>query len=480
VPAIPLPMLGATGHEPFSRVAPYLRSALLIGVFGGFLFAAILTTTAAFHANTGLWWEALVQAHGHLQLFGWAGLFVLGVALHFLPRLRGAPLRWPQLAFWILGLQAAGIALRGISQPLAAVSTSVLWRVMLVASGVLECLAFALLLVCLVGTDVYAPPLPRRHAVRKILPLLVTAFTSLGLAAGMNLVDTIQAAGTATGLIPDVGDSLNVTLGLLGFLVPIGLAMSVQALPMYAGLKSFSLPTLWIMSTMYVVGLLLYLLGIVGSSDSQVWSIPVMGLGWLCMGGALLTLVLYLVALMRTRGRIPAHIARLSPRAEQMERAYQVQISDQRREFGPFVALIASAYLWAALAAVILLFDGVSELIAGTVPAPVDTIRHCLTIGFISLLLAGISPRLVTAFSGGSIATARLVTATLWLGNLAAVLRVGSVLSLPLLGSESIIYNVLFGLSGPLGLALATCLAINIWPALVVRRFGAAVRSAEI
>jgi hypothetical protein len=189
---------------------------------------------------------------------------------------------------------------------------------------------------------------------------------------------------------------------------------------------------------------------------------------------------LYFVAQISMRGRIPAHIARLSPHPDRMERTYHIQVNDQRREYGPFVALIASAYLWAALAAVILLLDGFSELTVGTAPAPVDAARHCLTIGFTSMLLAGISPRLVTAFSGGSIASAKLVTATLWLGNLAAVLRVGSVLLLPLLGSASIIYSVLFGLSGPLGLALATCLAVNLWPALAVRRSEAALGSAEI
>jgi hypothetical protein len=62
------------------------------------------------------------------------------------------------------------------------------------------------------------------------------------------------------------------------------------------------------------------------------------------------------------------------------------------------------------------------------------------------------------------------VTATLWLGNSAAILRVGSLLIAPLLDalgpSGAFVDSLLFGLSGPLGLALAICLAVNLWPAL--------------
>jgi len=77
---------------------------------------------------------------------------------------------------------------------------------------------------------------------------------------------------------------------------------------------------------------------------------------------------------------------------------------------------------------------------------------------------------MVPGFSGGRIASPRFVTATLWLGNAAAILKVGSVTSVPFLaalGADGVtISMVAFGLSGPVGLALAICLAANLWPAL--------------
>jgi hypothetical protein len=77
---------------------------------------------------------------------------------------------------------------------------------------------------------------------------------------------------------------------------------------------------------------------------------------------------------------------------------------------------------------------------------------------------------MIPGFSGGNIATAVLVSATLWLGNIAALLRVGSILAGPLLFGLNLagysLGSLLFGLSGPVGLALAICLTVNLWPAL--------------
>ena len=76
-----------------------VKTALFMGADGGFVLAAVLSVTLAFSLSSGAWWEALAQAHGHLQVYGWAGVLVLGVSLHFLPRLRGAPL-WPFRSLW--------------------------------------------------------------------------------------------------------------------------------------------------------------------------------------------------------------------------------------------------------------------------------------------------------------------------------------------------------------------------------------------
>src|SRR5450759_4152412 len=144
-------------QEPFSRVAPMLKTALLMGAGGGFLLATVLTLSRAFSVPLGVWWEAVAQAHGHLQLYGWAGLFVLGVALYFLPRLRGTPLVGARLVPWLLGSMIVGLVLRAVSQPGLATNLGSVWRVGLVSSGVLEMVAFATVLSQLILTAMRGP-----------------------------------------------------------------------------------------------------------------------------------------------------------------------------------------------------------------------------------------------------------------------------------------------------------------------------------
>ncbi len=449
-------------QEPFSRVAPILKTSLLLGICGGFLLATVLTLTRIMPVTLGTWWTALAQAHGHLQLYGWAGLFVLGVALHFLPRLRGTPLVAARLIPSILVMMIASMILRAFCQPLLTATPSPLWRVGLIGSGILELGGFALILWSLILTATRGPRPTTRPAYWSVFPFLVGAFCALGLASIVNLVNMVQAANG--GLVVSVGDMLNVTLGLFGFLVPVALAMSARSLPMYAGLDGFPRRILWPLAGAYFVGLVLMGAGTIESS----WANISMGIGSVLLGAVVLVFIGIFLALMRRRGRIPQRVAQLSPEPGALTRSYQHQIKKEQADYGPFVGLVASAYLWALLGTVLLLIDGVSILVMGGELVSFDAVRHCFALGFIALLICGIAPRMVPSFSGGKMLSPRLVSATLWLGNIATLLRVGSLLLAPLFVTTQgfAIETFLFSLSGPCGLALALCLAINLWPAL--------------
>lgn len=492
---------GPQGQQPFTLVAPLLRAALLLGAAGGFVLAGVLSLSLGFRLPLGLWWSALAQAHGHLQLYGWAGLFVLGVAFHFLPRLRGAPLAWPRAVPWLLAALVAALVLRGLSQPLLALAAGVggrvgagegggswawfwfwfwLWRILLLASGLLEVLAVGGVVALLVSTALRhdGPPLRARLALWSVWPFLLCAVGSLGLAALVNLVNVVQVAsvgdgdgsGGGTGLVPAAGDGANVLLGLFGFLVPMALAMSARALPMYAGLDAFPRRVLWPAACAYGAGLVLALLGSTGDLAPETALGRVGGLGLALMGGVLVVFIALFAHLMAGRGRLTQRVRALAPAPEQAARSYSRRVANERATFGPYVPLIGSAYVWALVAGLLLLLDGGALALGASPPITLDAPRHSLAVGFIALLLAGVSARMIPGFSGGRLASPHWVTALLWLGNAAALLRVGPQLALPLAGglgaAGRALDSALFGLSGPLGLAFAICLAINLWPAL--------------
>jgi uncharacterized protein involved in response to NO len=455
---------------PFARVAWLPSAALLLGAGGGFALATVLTLTRALRVPAGPWWPVVAQSHGHLQVYGWAGLFVLGVALHFLPRLRGAALAYPERIPWLLGAVVAGLLLRTLCQPLVAAQGASLWRAGLVAGGALEFLGVALALVMLGATACRGAPMTDRPALWSVLPFIVCSLVALGVATLGNLIAAVLAAAAPTGAVAPTLDDVSVTLGLLGFLAPMALAMSARALPMYAGLDAFPRRTIWPAAFAYATGLALATLGALGGARQGEWSGVAHGLGLALIGAVLVIYVATFTRLMRGRGRLPARVSQLAPAPAILAARYRMQINTERATYGPYVALVASAYVWAMLGGALYAIDGAAEALGLAPPLIPDAARHSLAVGFIALLICGVAPRMLPGFSGGRIRSPQLVAATLWLGNGAALLRVGSLLLAPALGAlgsgGAAADQLAFGLSGPVGLALAIVLAVNLWPAL--------------
>jgi uncharacterized protein involved in response to NO len=114
-----------------------LAAFILAGL--GFLalpgtFLGVWNLVSIAHHQTGSGANtAWIQAHGHAQLFGWVGTFILGISLYVLPKFRGRPLNRFGEAWIVWFLWTAGVAWRwrvGVDGRA--------WRLGLVASGSLE------------------------------------------------------------------------------------------------------------------------------------------------------------------------------------------------------------------------------------------------------------------------------------------------------------------------------------------------------
>lgn len=97
----------ARGHFQGFFLAGIAIALTLGAVWGAWLLLRI-AVTGSFTA-VGI---HPVNAHGHAQILGWVGLFVMGFAYHMFPRFKGTKLAWPRLARATLGLMLAGILLR--------------------------------------------------------------------------------------------------------------------------------------------------------------------------------------------------------------------------------------------------------------------------------------------------------------------------------------------------------------------------------
>ncbi|MCZ7571087.1 MAG: cbb3-type cytochrome c oxidase subunit I [Ardenticatenaceae bacterium] len=431
---------------------PLLGASLILALTAGFGLGAFMVGSLAGWWPAGGGWLALVQAHGHVQLFGWAGLFILGVGLYFLPRLRGVPLAQPKRVPWVAAALIAGISLRALAQlalvlwPAAATAAAA--RLGMALSGALELLGVTLAVVLLGTTVRCEPPLRSRRGLWRTLPLLATAFFSFWTATALNATLSAAAAIGGTLLLAPGWDRIVVHLMLHGFILPVAMAVSVQTLPLFLRLPVPANPGLRAIIAAYIGALGLQLLGMVLG-----WS-RLAGMGNLVMGLALLAFISLLDVL--TRVRAPWTVKRVSEPGPG-RRPTRPSLPDYG-EFGRFEWLIYSAYAWLAVAALLLAGQGVAEFVGRPATLAGDAARHALTAGFVTLLILGMAVRMLPGFTGMRLASPRLVEFLALIGNAAAVARVLPRLVPALPGAAALI-----GLSGLLGWLVVALLSTELW-----------------
>lgn len=106
---------------------PFFKAGMAVALSLGAVWGAYLLWRIG---QAGSFVSAGVQeinAHGHAQIFGWVGLFVMGFAYQAFPRFKHASLAHPRAAMTTLWLMLAGIIGRSVGQVLAAENAWAWW-----------------------------------------------------------------------------------------------------------------------------------------------------------------------------------------------------------------------------------------------------------------------------------------------------------------------------------------------------------------
>lgn len=362
--------------EPAESYRYYLRAAVLIGALAGAALGAVNLTWIAVWGFTGVmpawsWWPALVQAHGNAQLYGWCGLFVMGIASHSLPRmLRKPPMRaWRATA--IFGLVLAGLLLGLMAQPLAAAHP---WGLLFVLSMALQW----------AGVSLFAGFLFRTVGVpREPSPAFVWAGTAWfwsGATLRLALAVGAVRSGAAT---PDAAlNAAYLHLMTWGFLVSYVLGYSLRLLPAFVGLPAPKARACWISLGLLVASTA------TGAAGAALRNEP------LGFASALLALC-----------GIAAAVGAL--------RLWSPALSPGDAEGAWLLRFARTAYFWLAAAGLIL-----AGLRGAEWAGPVSALhqhalggaaRHALTVGFVSLMIVGVAWRILPIFSGAERAQPHLV-----------------------------------------------------------------------
>ncbi len=361
-------------------IATGLVFMLLPGTFLGVWNLMAISSRRSAESVSAAW----IQAHGHAQIFGWIGTFILGIGFYSIPKLRrmksfALSAVWSSWVLW-----TSGVTLRWL--------TGVYpwhWRVLLPLSAALELAAFVIFFRTVSGHRPQGSGKDKENekldewvwvVIAGSVGLLLTLLINFGACLFLAL------RGASPELPPDF-DQRFLVLQTWGFLVPFVWGFSAKWLPVFLGLRP-------------VRGRVL-LLAVAVNSAGVIAAMT----GWI-RSAVLLLLGGIMVAVWALRLLEPVQQA--------------AKVKGVHSSFPVFVRL---AYVWAMVAAALGIWASFAEDAHGIWGAS----RHALTVGFLATMVFSVGQRVLPAFSGMRLLfSTRLMFLSLILLGTGCLLRVSS------------------------------------------------------
>ena len=402
-----------------------LRAWILSGLF----FMALPGTLLGFsnlmaistHHGLGAMPPAWMEGHGHAQMFGWIGSFILGIGFYSQPS-RPSGLRIPIACF---SLWTSGVLLRWLAN-----IYGWHWRSLLVVSSSFELVA---VLLFVSAASRHKRPESAKGEKKGMEPWMISVMLStaaLTAAVIFNFVECARlAADGATPSFPHTIDQKYLVLLGWGFLAPVVWGFSARWLPAFLAIPK---PHSGFLRAVLVLDLLGVSAGLAG------W-LPVATV-LLCVAASTVLIALNLTS--KPHG--PAKVQGI------------------HRSFPFFVRV---AYVWLVIASVLGIWAAFADKHGGIWGAS----RHALTVGFAATMVFAIGPRILPHFCGiARLFSTRLMLISLLLLQTGCTLRVFSE-PLAYEGIASFAWHVL-PLSGMLELIGVLVFAVNISATIIFGR----------
>jgi uncharacterized protein involved in response to NO len=389
------PSIGDTIYRPFFLAG--IATVLTLGCVWG----AINLLTIGMRHNFGAVSYSWILAHGHAMVFGFVGFFIMGFAYQAFPRFKHTTLWKPKLALAALPLMIVGILGQTVAHLLAPPSLP-----LEIAAATIQTVAVIIFASAIVMTARQA----KKPEVYDRFVCAALGWFLLAAVANPVVFKLFELAGSREQLLFNLA-TFNIPyrdVQLIGIAVVMILGVSLRLLPHAYGLREPSRAwqgfLFWGVNGSILAGVVLFIAGM--SSGNH----------WLLMVQWLTTFVLLAVAI-----GTPRQYRLFGP------------VPENERDRG--LKFIRAAYVWFILATAMLVFTPIYNFaiympITGShVPfshAFFGAYRHALTVGFIMMMIVGVSSKVVPTLSGVDVRRAPSLWPTFLLLNLGNLTRVSS------------------------------------------------------
>jgi uncharacterized protein involved in response to NO len=366
-------------EESLSRLlVAFITSGLFFMLFPGTVLGVWNLLQISGRASVVATSPAWMQAHGHAQVFGWVGSFILGIGFYSIPKLRDGLKASFNAAWTCWAMWTVGVAMRWIANVY-----QWQWRFLLPLSALLEFTAF---LIFFRAVSQHKPEDPSKAGLGPWVTVVISAAVGLLLVLSTNLVVCLYLSlRGSTPARPHLFDQKFLALMAWGFLVPFVWGFSAKWMPVFLGLKSLR-PKL--------------LLGAVAVNISAV-ALAIAGVGIFATWMFVLGVALVIAAL----------------------RMFEPSVKEAKTRgvHSSFPYFVRIAYAWLLVAALLSVAAVRWDFSGGIWGAS----RHALTVGFVAVMILCVGQRILPAFAGMRLLwSTKLMFASLALLNLGCILRV--------------------------------------------------------
>ncbi len=407
----------------------FVKTAIILTLSVGVTFGAIILSYIAFKLNFNSVYYALIQAHGHAQIYGWVGLCIMGFAMYIVPRVKNTELRHRSLATVCYGFAVIGISIRTIVQPIPYSSIRFLVPISAILESISICMfAFIILRTVLSSKEKIA--VFDKYFKAGIIWFLIATFMNLGM--------VLYLYKHALYEIPKELFSPYIHLYLFGFVFMFIFAINIRTVYAFLDIKpvrgkAVNL-TFWILNISIPFYYITHMLAdkyIVAFRFSQFMAFPI--------AFAMFTFIYGLRIFERSTKELHDIV---------MDRSY--------------AKTIRTAYIWLIVSAVVLLvmpFLGhgtdVQKRFHGS-------LNHALTVGFVTMMIIGYSSKMIPTFKGINMHSIKLSNITFILLNMGCFMRVFSQILVGTSRGKPIFYAAM-GTSGWFELAALGIFGYNLW-----------------
>lgn len=380
-------------HRPFFLTG--IATVLTLGCVWGAINLLTIGVNKNFNSVDYSW----VLAHGHAMVFGFVGFFIMGFAYQAFPRFKQTTLWRPRLAFSALPLMTFGIVLQTIAHLLSPPSLT-----LEIFAAVMQLAAVSIfgLAITMTMRSAKKPESYDRFVYAAIGWFILAAI------ANPVIFKLFELPASRDELLFNLA-TFNIPyrdVQLLGIAVVMILGVSIRLLPHAYGLRE---PTrawqaflFWAVNGAILGGIVFFIAGMTGGNH------------WLLMMQWLTAVALLVIAI-------------VTP----FQYGLFGAVPETERDRG--LKFIRAAHVWFIVATAMLVFTpiynfGIYVPLTGShVPfshAFFGAYRHALTVGFIMMMIVGVSSKVVPTLAGVDVRSTRSLWPTFLLLNVGNLTRV--------------------------------------------------------